>query len=597
MNPVRPTPLPGGRIRAALFFAALGLCCYALGFLLGHRTFGAREAGVLQSQTGSASGPADEQSLSPPDDSSQAVVSPFFPNLTNILQAFEARARQLDSSGRAKREIPLLTPLMVLLSTNDYPELWTTLKNLHTAELRDELQKRLLQLWSRQDPHAALKAVQSLANVEPNDWRINAALSGWAEKEPDSALAWVKKALPGAQQNGALLAVIEGWSNQDPKSASQLLVTLPGRGDKWVAAMSLLNKLAPLDPNASLNFLDQTGLSDYRDQGFAFIADVRAAGSVPDTLSWANNLSSEKDKQVALRAVVSRLASTQPEEATAFVSSQPDSKQRDELAGTLAQTWARQDPLSTSWWVSQLPDGRLRQEAAAGLERSWAPQDPEATANFVLNSLPPGEARTALLKDVAQNWAGRQSCNPAAMAWANQLPAGADHDGFVAGMSQTLADGDPGQAASLAVGIAPGELQSEAFRMVATFWVLHYDDGPDAAAWSATLPPGPTRAAAQAAVARDWAIRDPAAVDAWLQSLPADDARAKAAEAYVSIAGMRPDLAARWVDSIADENKRNDQIETIVHQWSKTSPDAAQVWLQQTTLPDERKAALLRVAQ
>jgi hypothetical protein len=146
-----------------------------------------------------------------------------------------------------------------LLSTNDYAKVWPILEGLRTAELRDELQKRLLQSWSRLDPRAALKAVQSLAKVDPTDWRIITVLSGWAEKEPDAALAWVRRTLPGDRQNGALLAVVEGWSNDDPKSAAQLLAGLPGSGDKWTAALELLNKLAPRDPDAALNLLDQTG--------------------------------------------------------------------------------------------------------------------------------------------------------------------------------------------------------------------------------------------------------------------------------------------------------------------------------------------------
>jgi hypothetical protein len=339
------------------------------------------------------------------------------------------------------------------------------------------------------------------------------------------------------------------------------------------------------------------GLSDFRDQGFAFIAEVRAAEGTSNALAWAETLSNEKDKQAALRAVVSRLASTRPEQATELLLSQPDSKQRNELAGTLAETWAHQDPQSVSSWVSQLPDGRLRQDAAAGLERSWAQQDPEAAANFVLNSLSPGEGRASLLKDVAQTWAHAKWPNADATAWASQLPAGTDRDAFVAGVSQGLASCDPSQAAQLAASIGPGALQSEALRTVATFWVFHYGDAPDAAAWSATLPLGLTRAAAVAAIAKDWVVLDPVATGAWLESLPADDTRAKAAEAYVDHAAcFRPDLASRLVDSITDETKRNQQIEAIAREWLKTEPDAAAAWLQQTSLPVTRKQELLMQA-
>ncbi len=601
MNTAGPMPRPRGGIRAALLFATLGLCCYAWGFLLGRQgaaSFGTHETGALHSQRDISTGPAPGESSLALDNPTQAVGSPFFPGFTNALGVLEAKARQLDGSARAKEEMLLLTPLMRLLSTNDYAELWTVLAALHTSEPRDELQKRLLRSWSRLDPRAALKAIQSLRGVEPTDWRINTVISGWAEKEPEAAVAWIRRTLPGDQQNGALLAVVEGWSKLDPKSAAQFLAGLPGNGDRWSMAMELLNKLARVDPNAALSLLEETGLSDWRDEAFAFIAHLRVAENLPAALAWAQTLSNEKDRQTGLRAVVSRLAATQPGQAVEFLSSQPDSKQRDGLAWTLAETWAKQDPQSASQWVSQLPEGRLRQEAAGGLERSWAPEDPEAAACFVLNSLSPGEGRLSLLKDVAQTWSHLQWPNPAATALASQLPAGRDRDAFVAGMSQGLAPLDPEQAAQFAASIAPGDLQSEAFRMVSTFWVLHYGNAPDAGAWSASLPAGPIRAAAMAQIANDWATLDPVASGAWLESLPADADRVKAAEVYVDSAGWRrPDLASRLVDSIADENKRNQQIEALSRAWLKTDPASAQAWLEQTSLPDERKAALLKKRQ
>jgi len=332
--------------------------------------------------------------------------------------------------------------------------------------------------------------------------------------------------------------------------------------------MDVLEKLAPLDPDSALNFLEQTGTAHNRDEGFSFIAEVRAARSIPDTLAWAKTLSSGKDQETALRAVASRLASTEPGQAVEFLMSQPPGKQRDQLAGPLAETWAASDPRAASAWVSQVPDGPLRQEACAGLERSWAPQDPEAAANFILNSLPPGEARLSLLKDVAHAWCWVGLDTQGAIAWAGQLPAGTEHDAFLSGMCESLAVQDPAQAAPLAAAIAPGKIQVEAFNRLAETWVSSYGSALDAAAWSAALPPGPTRAAAMAAVSAAWAPQDPVASGLWLESLPADDARAKAAEAYVAqTVQERPDLAARWVDCIADENARNQQTEAIARQW------------------------------
>jgi hypothetical protein len=520
-------------------------------------------------------------------------VSPFSPGLTNALEAFAAKTRQLDRIDQGTDEVHLLAPFMFLLSTNDYSKAWTLLKEVRSTALRDSVRGHLLHLWSRLDPRAALKAVQALPRDDEGDWCIQEVLSGWAEKQPQAALEWVRQTLSDDRQNGALCAVARGLANQDPKAAAQLLAGLPGGGAKEEPAMAVLEKLAPLDPDAAQKFLDQIGTAHRRDDGFSFIVEVRAAQSIPDTLAWAKTLSSDKDRETALRAAVSRLAPTQPGQAVEFLMSQPAGNQRDQLAGALAETWAASDPQAASAWASQLPDGPLRQGACAGLERSWAAQDPEAAANFILNSQPPDEARLALLKDVAQTWCWVGMDTHGAMAWASQLPAGTDRDAFLSGMCQSLAEQDPAQAAPLATAIAPGKIQTETFNSLARAWVSR-GAAPDAAAWSAALPPGPTRAAAMAAMSHGWASADPAACGLWLGSLPADDARAKAAEAYVArTAQGRPELAAQWVESIADENARHQQIEAIARQWLKTDPDAAQAWLEQTTLPADRQERLL----
>ncbi len=73
-----------------------------------------------------------------------------------------------------------------------------------------------------------------------------------------------------------------------------------------------------------------------------------------------------------------------------------------------------------------------------------------------------------------------------------------------------------------------------------------------------------------------------------------DEAQVKAAAACVSqTADTRPELAARWVASIADENQRFQQIETIARHWLKTDRLSVQAWLQRTALPVERIQLLL----
>jgi hypothetical protein len=59
------------------------------------------------------------------------------------------------------------------------------------------------------------------------------------------------------------------------------------------------------------------------------------------------------------------------------------------------------------------------------------------------------------------------------------------------------------------------------------------------------------------------------------------------------MASNRPEFAAQWVGTIADETKRNQQTETIAQTWLTRDPAAARAWLRQTALPEPTKQRLL----
>jgi hypothetical protein len=76
--------------------------------------------------------------------------------------------------------------------------------------------------------------------------------------------------------------------------------------------------------------------------------------------------------------------------------------------------------------------------------------------------------------------------------------------------------------------------------------------------------------------------------------LPDDGSRQNALQSYVSaLAGQRPEIAATYADGITDPDKRNEAIENIAQGWLQSSPNDAKKWLMNTSLPDDRKQALL----
>ena len=95
-------------------------------------------------------------------------------------------------------------------------------------------------------------------------------------------------------------------------------------------------------------------------------------------------------------------------------------------------------------------------------------------------------------------------------------------------------------------------------------------------------------------LASGWINVDQAAASRWLMAQPAGAGRDRAVQAVVgSLSMQNPALAASWIPSLAEPQQRNLAIEHLARAWLDADRRAAEAWLAQTSLPEERKRQLL----
>ena len=82
-----------------------------------------------------------------------------------------------------------------------------------------------------------------------------------------------------------------------------------------------------------------------------------------------------------------------------------------------------------------------------------------------------------------------------------------------------------------------------------------------------------------------------------IASLPPGYTRDEATQVYLDglLIGS-PREAARWVRSLPRSERTDELIEKTARRYLQTNPDAAAQWLQDSTLPPDRKEQLLREA-
>jgi hypothetical protein len=237
-----------------------------------------------------------------------------------------------------------LGPLLLALSTNDYPRAWSLVKGLRSAQLRQDLQRDLVLVWSKREPRAALETVMSMPESNDRTDLVDRVLLAWGEKEPEAAIACVRQMPGGRQQNSALRSAIFGMANRDPNGAAKLLAGLPSGLDRDLATDFVAQRLAAVDPDAAGALLDRNPAGMMRGNSLEVVAGAKAARSIPETVAWAQTPSSPKDQAVTLGAVVATLAETNQQEAIQFAMSQSDPR----CAGNWPRSWRHAGPLLTS---------------------------------------------------------------------------------------------------------------------------------------------------------------------------------------------------------------------------------------------------------
>ena len=463
------------------------------------------------------------------------------------LHTLEAKVLQLDQAGKAREACDALgdlEPMLRGLAPGDFPAVWKWFSQLRSPLVQLRVQHAVLSAWSRVDPRTAFEVVVTLPKT--SDWvggevwpykPLDMVLSRWAETEPESALAGASQ-VPEDLRQGALAIVsntVAGVGRIEPDPDSAL-----------AQAQSLTN---------------------------ATSAPGRSSDPTPRDNAFWN----------AFEAFVVAGRGT---EAAAFVSSLPESAERQKQASDLARAWVGLDLQGATAWVSQLSgDASLCKAAWDGLKERWVKQDPAAAVRFALAAFPAGDERIADFSNIAGRSLspgfGSNYDDDVAYNLTHLLPAGPERDAVAAALAQRWTDYAPDEAASLVASMRPGAEQTRAAIRTAEQWADW--DPVAAAAWAASFPAGGARSEALAGVAQTWAGKDAAAASDWLRTLPADDARARTAEAYVlKAADQHPELAAQWVAFMTNEQKRNQQIEKIGQQWLKKDPAAAQAWLETT---------------
>jgi hypothetical protein len=330
----------------------------------------------------------------------------------------------------------------------------------------------------------------------------------------------------------------------------------------------------------------------------------------------------EERRPYLLRIVEQNWGAAEPDAALAWVRELPAGEQRDGALTEVLGGIAQRDPATAIKLLEDLPPGGFRDGAVFRIAVTCSTAHPEAAAALA------DQAREVFQQQdyfeaVGRGWSSR---NPTeALAWAQSLTNTTDRNRALFGVAARMAETQPGEAIQLAMSQPDASSRNELIRCVAGS--LAEGDLQAAADWLRQLPDSPLRRQAWEGMSREWIEQDPAgATDAAMASLPAGEIRTAALarvahdgleagwdeqaavqrasrlpagpdrDAFLSGlcepirgVGLRAEQAAGWVALMSPGKIREAAIEKMAREWQKTDAAAAQAWLAQTGMPDDRK--------
>lgn len=509
---------------------------------------------------------------------------------------------------------PQLIPALLAIESLGAAECKAALHLLAVAApaSRETLQRAVAERWASLDPHEAFAHSARQPNGDLRAALGSAAGVKLAALNPETALEYITNAngeekfrnahllLPAvARVNPARAAeylestpqlagrdalyrmVAQEYALVSPVDALSWTASIPHKGLRDEATRHAWSSWARHDPAAAARMADSGVGSGAPSYVFEDIASSWSRTDLAGAIQWVDSLPEGDNQKSAARRLNASMEILDSSQASALLASATSPAARTALTPQLAAALARSDPAAAISWVQFLPEGPDRSQALRPAFEQWANTDPAAAAQYA-NQLTDAKQRSDLLKRAIERWTNDDPM--AVTQFAQQLPAGKERDTALALGIRGLAQTDHQQALALfktlqdpeMIGRAAGELMQTVAKQ----------DGAAALTLAQQMPADAPPQAYQSLV-RGWAFDHMTDAGQWINNLESGPRKDAAIKAYVSVIdGVDAGLATKWATSIQDPTERTQAVFGAFERWSREAPQAAQQWLDTTTVPE-----------
>ncbi len=276
--------------------------------------------------------------------------------------------------------------------------------------------------------------------------------------------------------------------------------------------------------------------------------------------------------------------------------------QREVGVRAAIQVWAQLDPSEARLAAVQIAtdNPRLRGALWHGLVTGWvhSPQGQEGLGAFIAD-LPPLRNRDEAVGNAVRELL-REGGADAALGWAEPILRDEGYNPIfkrsVFGSAiDSTAQWDPERAAAWVMEHSEADYAEDGPSVVAKHWSRQ--DGAAAMAWLGEQPAGALRDQAVREAFGQWSRTDPLRARAWLGSEERTALHDPALEIKAErMAAHEPERALSWCERIQEPARQQRCLESRAHTWYGRDAVAAETWLQQSSLDDEVRRRVRKIA-
>ena len=284
---------------------------------------------------------------------------------------------------RSAKRATLLVQVAAAVAEDSPSEMLEIAETLDPEERRS-IAQRVLGVWARTDPRAALSALEEMADPQLTQAVQNSLINSWTQSDPRSAFEWVLTQPPSSGQSSLLATTLGAYATSDPERALALASNLDG-GHRSRAIETVIRQWAREDPLAAAAWLDSSP-----DKTPAAVAAVVGGYTKLDpeaAFDWLMDQSTGAQRQSA-SMIVRAIAAKSPEAARRLIDRIGDRETRQIAGSELMFAWVETDPRAAVRAIARMDDD-LRQHLYSSAFQSWSGFDRgEPPPSLVRSRLP-----------------------------------------------------------------------------------------------------------------------------------------------------------------------------------------------------------------